>query len=599
MKSLVDLLELLLRDCGRKSGAPVERDIVTLRRRTEHEGDSFMTITLPLFCQDFERSLDVGRIAPGAFLSFRKVRSGIPAFLQGFLCKVFGADGSLLSDASVDCIRYVRQICLFVKKVERPCSDARLSRAAEAYAKCDSDIATELPDLELVKVFKEIARIIVPSLNLTGSAWKDEFRPTHGPGATREGISGNQKWIFRRWHLRLELSGIKYWRYAKATSWPSYTAFNPLPEFVEPRNEEPVRVVFVPKTLKTPRVIAVEPVCMQYAQQGLMRVLVSALGKSRWTAGHVNFTDQSVNQELAMQASRHGLLATLDMSEASDRVSLAHVRAVFESSPEFLEWLEAARSLRAELPNGEVIPLRKWASMGSATCFPVESLVFFIGILASMVYRLGLPPRRRLLQSLVEDVYVYGDDLIVPSDMAPLISDDLETLGFRVNRRKSFWSGYFRESCGEDCYKGETVRPVYLRRDIPTDRADVTGFVSCVATVNQLAEAGYLSLANSVRAELEKTFGGLPEVPRDSQALGWCYHSEVVPRRRWNRALQRREFLGLVPVPQERADSLEGNEQALQKCFRLIGLESINPGHLRRSSRPYALALKRRWVPST
>ena len=598
MKSLVALLEILLQDCGRKSGAPVERDVLTLRRRTEHEGDSFITITLPQFCADFERSLDTGRIAPGSFLSFGKVRAGIPSFLKGFLCKVFGPDGDLLLDPSVDCIRSIRQICLFGKKVHRPCSDARVRDAAEAYAECDGNIAESLPDSELSVIYGQVADFIVSQLGLGDQdAWEDEFLPQHGPGATREHISGNQKWIFRRWHMRLEWAGIKYWRYAKGTSFPSYTHYNPLPAFVGPGMEEPVRVVFVPKTLKTPRVIAVEPVCMQYVQQGLSKILMRHLEKCRFTSGRINFIDQEVNKGLARQASAHSMLATLDMSEASDRVSLAHVRRLFKSAPRFLEWIESCRSTRAQLPNGEVISLKKWASMGSALCFPVEALVFFTSILASQCYRLGLPPKRALLRSLAEDTFVYGDDLVVPVDMAPSICDDLETLGFKVNRRKSFWTGQFRESCGSDRYDSESVTPVYLRRDLPTSREDYSGFVSGVATCNQLFEAGYTSTARAVQTALERLFGALPQVPPNSPAIGVHYHSEVVPRRRWNADLQRREYLCWVAVAAKRSDSLDGSEQALAKCWRTIGNPLIDRRHLEQSSRPYALTLKRKWVP--
>lgn len=599
MKSLVHLLEYLLLDCGRRSGAPVSRDVLTLRKRTEHEGDSFITITLPQFCSDFERSLSMGRIAPKAFLSFRKVRSGIPAFLQGFLCKVFGPDGVLLENASIDCIRSVRQICLFGKKVQRPCSDTRLADAIEAYLQCDCEVVESIPD-DFRDLLEQIGEFLLSDLHLGDhDDWEDDFLPTHGPGATREHISGNQKWVFRRWHLRLEFAGIKYWRYGKATSYPSYTVSNPLPSFIEPRYEEPVRVVFVPKTLKAPRVIAVEPVCMQYVQQGLSKLLVRRIESHRIMGGHVNFRDQSINQGLAKQASGHGMLATLDMSEASDRVSLAHVRAIFKSAPRFLEWMEACRSTRAQLPSGEIITLKKWASMGSALCFPVEAIVFYTSILASLCYRLGLPPTRDLLRSLAEDVYVYGDDLIVPSDMAPLICDDLEALGFKVNRRKSFWTGQFRESCGSDCYGSEMVTPVYLRRDLPTSRRDVSGFLSGVATVNQLYSAGYRATSAAMREQLEAVFGHLPEVPPDSPAIGWNHHSEVVPRRRWNGDLQRREFYAVVVTSPCDPDSINGSEQALAKCFRLIGSETpINWDHLDRSPRPYALTLRRKWVPS-
>jgi hypothetical protein len=348
---------------------------------------------------------------------------------------------------------------------------------------------------------------------------------------------------------------------------------------------------------------------MQYAQQGLSRLLVRELEKSKFTAGHVNFTDQSVNQVMALLGSDvDSNTATLDMSEASDRVSMAHVNALFAFAPEFLEWLHAARSTRAQLPNGDLITLKKFASMGSALCFPVESMVFFTSIIASRCFRAGLFPTAPLVHSFGRAVYVYGDDLIVPANEAAAICDDLESLGFKVNRHKSFWTGQFRESCGADCYNNEKVTPVYLRCDLPADRKDVAGLLSTLSTGNQLYKSGYTRTAMALREAVERVLGRLPEVPVDSPAMGWHFYSEEVPRRRWNKDLARAEMLAWVPYTAAQEDHLDG-DPALAKCLRLIGigacdvkapLEPISPvdvSHLTTSPRAYALALKRRWVP--
>jgi hypothetical protein len=610
VKSLVDLLEHLLLDCGRRSGAAVDRDVQTLRSRVEHEGDSFITITLPAFCVDFERSLAEGGVRPGLWSSFGKIKSGIPAFLQGFLSQVFDGSGVLLVKPNVGCIRSVRQLCLFGKKLLRECSSERLKKAAIGYKECDDGLVD--PVGPLWNMFKRVARVLVRDLPLDVESVKTQLMCQHGPGATRERIRGNSKWRFRRWHRRLAAVGLsyKFCVFGKPDEvLANYdglmdvdTAVNDAeaPEPVEPGDEQPVRVVFVPKTLKTPRVIAVEPVCMQFAQQGLSRLLVAMLEKHRLTVGHVNFTDQTVNQAIALDASGTGTSATLDMSEASDRVSLAHVRGLLEHHPGFLDMVLACRSGRAELPSGEVIHLKKFASMGSALCFPIEALVFYTSIIASRLWRAGKYPTEQNVYSFSRSVRVYGDDLIVPVDEAPAICDDLESLGFEVNRRKSFWTGKFRESCGSDCYDNELVTPVYLRRDLPTSRKDVSGIVSCLSTSNQLYEAGYFSTATALRKAVASCLGAnsLPQVPHDSPALGVWSYSNDQPRRRWNAALQRVEALCWTVISPRDVDQLDGL-YALAKCFRLIGrsVDSIDPEHLEVSPRPYGLALKRRWVP--
>lgn len=613
MKSLVDLLEHLLHDCGRRSGAPVVRDVQTLRRRVKHEGDSFITITLPNFCRDFERSLDMGRIAPGSFLSFRKTRKGIPAFLQGFLSNVFDSDGVLLAGPSIDCISSVRQICLFGKKISRPCIDARNRDAIDGFSKCDDDVV-DPEEGQMLRYFRIVARHIMSSFNLTREAILEEMVPKHGPGATQERISGNQKWCFKTWHQRLTDAGIPF-QLAFGTSCSEDEQSTQFPSEVGVWDEAPVRVVLVPKTQKTPRVIAVEPVCMQFVQQGLLNVLVPRIENSRLTGGHVNFTDQSVNQGIALRSSSDGSLATIDMSEASDRVSCTHVIELLSSVPWFRDAVLAARSRVAKLPNGDLVTLKKFASMGSALCFPMEALVFYTTIIASRILRAGLFPSAQNVYSFGRSVYVYGDDIIFPTDEASAICDDLEAFGFKVNRHKSFWNGKFRESCGADCYDNEWVTPVYLRRDLPTDRSDATGIVSSIETCNQLSQAGYTSTATVIRDAVERLLGPLPTLthvsapavrvfvagkwvrnPLGTPALGWTSFSGRFPPRRWDPALQRVLHRCWVAVSSKCDDILDGYP-ALAKCFRVIGSDALDDEHLVSSPRPYSLTLKRRWVP--
>jgi hypothetical protein len=605
VKSLVELSKVLLLDCGRKCGAPVWRSVETLIQRVKHEGDSFITITLPSFCQNFERSLDSGRVDPGSFPNFRKKKgtTGIPAFLSEFLLNVFGADGALLDNPSVDCIRAIRQFCLFAKKIERPCDEARNLDAIERYIQCDCEVTETLPDNQISRYFAKTGKILTDLLGLDEISIAD-LVPKHGPGATREGISGNQKYNHEVWHERLESCGFTWLKFGHSSDIVTEWELRPnnLPILVEPGSEQPCRVTLVPKTMKTPRVIAVEPVCMQYTQQALSRFLVERLNSCSITAGHVNFTDQEVNKKLALRSSQDGKYATLDMKDASDRVSIGHTSHMLGGGAgKFLRFALACRSGHAELPSGEVLRLSKFASMGSALCFPIEAMVFFTSIIASRVCRAGLFPTLHTVQKYSRDVYVYGDDLIVPADEAPAICDDLEALGFKVNRRKSFWTGKFRESCGSDCYDGTEVTPVYLRRDLPTCRGEISMVLSAVATANQLEKAGYHRVSGAIRDSVEKTLGRkLPTVSPDSPAIGWHGHSEVVPDRRWNRWLMRLEERHLTVVTTRRPDPLEGYG-ALVKSLLSCGCKTVSSAadHLEFSPSRYGLALKRRWVPVT
>lgn len=594
MKSrLVSLIRELLLDVGAQCGAPVAKDFEVLCHRVENEGDSFLTITLPSFASDFEQSLAFGRIAPGAFLSFRKERSGIPSFLKGFLCNVFDAAGVLLPCPSVSCIRAVRQVCLFFKKLLRDCSNERQKKASEGYRSCDQDVLD--PFGQHVETFLKVADVVFSTFDVVDGSLLDLLVPAHGPGATQEGISGNQKWVFQRWNERLEMEGFTFQRFGKGSAMTPDESLSVRPEFVTAWDEEPARVCLVPKTLKSPRLIAVEPVVMQYAQQGLSRWLVSQIENCEFTRNRVNFRNQGVNQRLALESSRDGRMATLDMSDASDRISSKLVFDMLRACPQFRRLAFACRSTRARLPEGDVISLNKFASMGSALCFPIESMVFFLSIIALRLRQRRQAVTRHSVLQMGRNVYVYGDDLIVPAHEAPAICDGLESFGFKVNKRKSFWTGQFRESCGSDCFAGSDVTPTYFRRDIPANRGDVSGILSLVACANQLFSKGLHRTSAAIRKAVEELTGYLPHVPENSPAVGWHNYSERAPRARWNEALQRTEYLCLVPIQGRMPDPLDG-DPALAKCFRVIGHESIAEDHLTTSPRPYSLALKRRWV---
>lgn len=117
MKSLVELLEYLLHDCSKRCCRPCDRDLIEIKNRVKHEGDSFITITLPQYCTDFERSLDGKEIGPTAFRAFKKLKGRrTPEFLRSFLSGVFDSDGRLRDEPDIDCIRAIRQICLFLQE---------------------------------------------------------------------------------------------------------------------------------------------------------------------------------------------------------------------------------------------------------------------------------------------------------------------------------------------------------------------------------------------------------------------------------------------------------------------------------------------------
>jgi hypothetical protein len=197
--------------------------------------------------------------------------------------------------------------------------------------------------------------------------------------------------------------------------------------------------------------------------------------------------------------------ATLDLKEASDRVSLALVREVFSQTPDLLRALEATRSSATTLPSGEVVTLKKFAPMGSALCFPVEAYCFWAILVASLARRDRVSPGKA-----AESVFVYGDDIIVPTKDADFCMQALESVKLVVNRSKSCILGPFRESCGMDAFKGHPVTPVRAKTRWSGRASDGSAYVSYVALMNNLASSGYQKCSDYVREKLEETYGRLP-----------------------------------------------------------------------------------------
>jgi hypothetical protein len=383
--------------------------------------------------------------------------------MQGFFTRIFSAAGELLDAPDANCIWAIRQVSNLVGKVERDCTPRRVSNAFLSYIQTDRELGDHfrrgIPDglddaysrmcLRLFgDVFNELDRQIA----------NFELVPRFGPGSTADRLDMPDRWNFHYWPDRLE-GVFPQWRYGTYNgTWKEPT--------VSLGEEQPARVVSVPKTQKTPRIIAMEPATVQFAQQALKNSFYEFIDKS-WIREILGFTDQSRNQELARISSISGDLATLDLSEASDRVHLSMVHRTFKRWPHLMEFMLAARS-RTAIVNGDEITLHKYASMGSALTFPFEAVVFTI-IAAMGMERSGISTRPRDLPGRLS---VYGDDIIVPVHATSDVVDLLSLFGLKVNMHKSFWNGHFRESCGKEYYAGTDVSVVRLRADVPTSRRE-------------------------------------------------------------------------------------------------------------------------------
>jgi hypothetical protein len=487
--------------------------------------------------------------------------------------------GLLLENPCTDAIRAIRQLTLVYSKIELECSNARKLAAVSNYLECEQEVRlfdTELSESNLGE-FVQMSDMLYGRIftQIDRDIYLGCYAPKHGPGSTADGLKGNQKFRQQTWTERLENSGLT----AGENLLPNWRFYDQLAgvDFLEPGAEVPVKVTLVPKTLKTPRVIAMEPVCMQYMQQAILHRFLTHLGQDDFLSRVIGFDDQVPNQELAQRGSVDNRTATLDLSDASDRVSNQLVRAMFHRWPHLFGAVDASRSRRAELPNGEVIRLAKFASMGSALCFPIEAMVFTTMVFLGIQRSLNTPLDRKSLKSFAGSVRVFGDDLIVPKDHVHAVVSSLELFGARVGTDKSFWTGKFRESCGREYFNGHDVSIVRVRQAFPTQRNDASEVISLVSLRNQLYMSGYWKTVKWLDGILGKLLTHFPTIQPTSSLLGrvsfLAYRDDSYGNERQDPCLQSPLVKGFVVKAKPPRDSLDGTG-ALLKCLLKLDADS-------------------------
>jgi hypothetical protein len=254
--------------------------------------------------------------------------------------------------------------------------------------------------------------------------------------------------------------------------------------------------------------------------------------------------------------------------------------------------------------------MKKFAGMGNATTFPIQSFAFALVALASMI-RVGSKSLSiRKLEALASNVHVFGDDIVIRREYYPAFAEWIVSCGLKINHGKTFSGGNFRESCGVDAYKGHFVTPVYLRHDPLEASTDPSCYVGVLSTCNQLWLQCMYSTAEVLRKAIDRK-GFLPLVPKTSHGLGYHTRQDVRTIQRWNGTLHRFEVRTLVPQPVKVKDQLDGMA-ALMKFFHsserrdrsndrfqhMPRSEAVAEDHLESSVRRFNLNLRKRWVPS-
>ena len=336
------------------------------------------------------------------------------------------------------------------------------------------------------------------------------LRGKNGPGAVAEGIKGAQKWVFKRRPTAVPLSFYTCCDEHEAEMTP----------LCAPYKYGIARSLQVPKDVRGPRFIACEPLGSQHAQfayEGLLKAHLSVAFRK-----HVFLASQRDHNRMLWQSS-----ATIDLSDASDYISR---RLIWRVLP--YDWARALFAVRSSFVDvdGQIVPLRAFAPMGSALCFPVMTLVIASALRAS-----GL-----------RHFHVYGDDVIVRlQDYSQAISW-LEKLGVRINHAKSCSHGLFKESCGVELFDATDVTPVYIRRLVSNDHRVET--LHLYHSAVRLGGLGFTCMATFLLQQVHGTM----EFARASLIDPTCFG------RRWNPDYQRLEVRWPVETARTQEDLIDG-----------------------------------------
>jgi len=323
----------------------------------------------------------------------------------------------------------------------------------------------------------------------------ERIYPAHGPGAVYEQHTSWLKSSEQTYYESAENTfpaseylSVDYLHYMERINIGTSPTYEVIP--LQWESEIPCRLSFVPKDARGPRAICTHPTNIMMIQQGQWRALGMYI--ARTIGRNVCIPDQSVNSDMASLGCRLGY-GTIDLSDASDRIPAGLVRLLF--GEETYSWLSATRATRVMYKGRHLCDLSMFAPMGSALCFPVESLVFY-AITAATVERLG---------GSRDDVYVYGDDIIAPCKYIEAVMEDLRWFGFIPNPSKSYWKGFFRESCGNDVFIQRTITPLQVKEPIRPD--SIESWSAWDDASRRAHELGWHAVGTALSIGLEQAIG--------------------------------------------------------------------------------------------
>ena len=296
------------------------------------------------------------------------------------------------------------------------------------------------------------ARGIVHSILGKATCELDETR--FGPGATYA-LKGNNTHVIAKLEHVPECTPLAHnYVYRSMIHRPLHVKSYNSGDFDLPIKPLPIvpgdRLSLVKKDIFKPRVMCPQPTGNMLIQLDIAEKLEHRF----YRYSGIKLSEQdSIHGQLMHDA--WDLFGTIDLSDASDSISLAFLELVFPP-----DWYNLIRDVttRQTYVDGKWYPNAKAFPQGCGLTFIVETILFYALSCAS-VRAQGCEHDYRKVVS------VYGDDIIVPINSHNGVVKFLTDCGFAVNKSKSFGPlDTFKESCGVDTITGINVRPIYFKK---------------------------------------------------------------------------------------------------------------------------------------
>lgn len=240
-------------------------------------------------------------------------------------------------------LRYMRQLLLFSYKANVTHDITTTEKAFKAFFDVNATVGSFASDLA-TRSPKLLDRARRHCQSVLSVLKEKDFIPSHGPGA-----STTPKNIWTRAYSTIDSV------FCPADMFACYYNADHNAELEDRQWDDHItaKLIAVPKDTRGPRLICVHPAEAIWAQQAVRRALEKSISRSRfsygpWPKGHIHFDNQDVNGRIALLSSRSGRYATLDMKEASDRISDSLVQILFGRK---YKYFGCCRAQKVRLPS--------------------------------------------------------------------------------------------------------------------------------------------------------------------------------------------------------------------------------------------------------